>query len=401
MKKTSFDTIFLIEDICRKKVRDRAFISEATDKAVEEFGVPRDKVSDVLSLRQRANENDLFLLFILVSVLAPKELHYYFTDAEIKTWSKEKYNTDTFSFPIDFEVIPVSDDQWIGKTSVKQLMELRDAHLIRYNENTQRTLKRVVRDGEETYRISISRKAVDGIKESFTKRNYIPNTITLNIPRTANFSYNKRKSILRVESTDYFDILDGYHRYLAMSNLYTADPDFDYEMELRLVCYPEDKAKQFIWQEDQKTKMRRVDVALLNKENPENQVVKYLESEIPFSGNLGRNNMPVDSAVLAKAIGLICFDKKNAGRDAVLDTEEGLLGAIKKLERKDRNIFDHRWSNGEIFAFVAAYAAGAVESFTKLKSFAEKNKLFLTTRTIKSSDVIKLKKEAEKCSTQS
>jgi len=46
-------------------------------------------------------------------------------------------------------------------------MKLREAQKIYYNTNTQRTLQRIVENGQESYRIMLNRTAVQEIKTAY------------------------------------------------------------------------------------------------------------------------------------------------------------------------------------------------------------------------------------------
>lgn len=350
MKKSPFDLIFLIQNMCKERLTDKEFFRDMVQKANTEYDIPVDIMSDILSLRKTPDENNTFLLFLILKTLNENSIPAYFTKAEIKAWENEKYHKEEFSLPIKFDVVQISGDQWVGKTSVKQLMELRDAHFIRYNEKTQRTLRRITRNGEESFEIAINKKAVKEIADSLKNGTYIPNIITLNIPEDAAFKYSEKKNELKIEKASYIDILDGYHRYLAMSSLFIADPSFDYPMEIRLVSYPEEKAKQFIWQEDQKTKMRKVDSDFLNQESSANIFVDLLGDVNPFKKNIGRNNEIINGAYLAKVVSY--FIKNKEERGALVSKRNDFVECAKELEGRDNNLFSDRWTNQKIVAFV-------------------------------------------------
>ncbi len=52
-------------------------------------------------------------------------------------------------------------------------------------------------------------------------------------------------------------------------------------MEIRIVSFTEEKAKQFIYQKDQKTKMKQIDSAAMNQYSPAN-TVKAIRALNPF-----------------------------------------------------------------------------------------------------------------------
>ena len=110
---------------------------------------------------------------------------------------------------------------------------------------------------------------------------------------TLHFSRQKHPTIM--------DILDGYHRYISMSEIVREDPTFDYPMMIQIVSFSEEKARQFIFQEDQKTQMKKVDSAAMNQYNPANTAVAKLNTD-PNSnlrGEIVKTTGKIDPSFLA------------------------------------------------------------------------------------------------------
>lgn len=126
--------------------------------------------------------------------------------------------------------------------------------MINYNVNAQRTMQRVIKGDKELYRITLNKHAVNSIRRSFESGEFIPNTITLNIPEDPEneFYYNEKNSELVIKNINHFDISDGYHRYVAACQAYDQNDKFNYPLEIRIVSFDNDKVKKFIFQEDQK-----------------------------------------------------------------------------------------------------------------------------------------------------
>ena len=154
---------------------------------LSEYNIPIDVSTDVLTTRVDVCDASTPLLYALLMTIDKNKSSLYFTHTIFNTTNgfKEsslsrdeiqkcfdaakdkdiKYEHVAFSynaekqvlketkpsFPIKWDMVEVSDDQWIGKITVQDLMKLRDARLIKYNENTQRTLKRVINNGFEYY----------------------------------------------------------------------------------------------------------------------------------------------------------------------------------------------------------------------------------------------------------
>lgn len=315
------------------------------------FGIEEKIGNDIMSMRRQVQTVDDRILFAVASVTNPESIAIYFTPKEIKDYSK-KQKEKKFSFPIKWEMIQIADDQYVGKISVRELIQLRDAQLIHYNENAQRVMKKVAEGNDIIYQISINRPAVNGIKKSFLNNTYIPNTITLNIPTDEEFIYDG--SELVINKLDHFDILDGYHRYIAMSEIYNINSDFDYDMELRIVAYPDEKARQFIWQEDQKTKMKKMDSESFNQNSYANQLVSLL-NETPLLRGLFDIHGNINPALAGRMISITIFGQnKKYTRKELLDAKKYIADCFNELVTDYPNILDSEWNSKYVVSFFYA-----------------------------------------------
>jgi len=55
-----------------------------------------------------------------------------------------------------------------------------------------------------------------------------------------------------------FNLIDGYHRTLAMSEIHQFNAEFNLPMELRIVSFTRSEAEAFVFKQDQKTLMKKV-----------------------------------------------------------------------------------------------------------------------------------------------
>lgn len=282
-------------DYLRSKCNGLVFNQEKLNTIITEIesenNVPTGIVMDIIAGRTNMEEDNEFLLFLICNKINPEKTKEFFTENEINYYRSQQYERNEFEFPLDIQCIQVASDQWIGAADVNFLIELRKAQLINYNTNAQRTMQRVVRGNREVYKISLNAKALKEIKTSLAQGNFIPNTITLNMPETTDWTYDAKRNMLTINQLSAFDISDGYHRYVAMCQLKETNPEFNYPIELRVVSFPDDKVKQFIYQEDQKTKMRKIDSASMNMSSPANIVLERLNADTLFDlkGKILRN----------------------------------------------------------------------------------------------------------------
>ena len=261
------------------------------------------------------------------------KLSTFYVDKEIKTYKEAKYKVDKLKFPIRFKMIQVVDDQWIGVIDFKMLMKLRAAQMINYNENAQRTMTKIIRGEKESYKITLIEKSVESIKEEYEDSTYIPTPITLTIPEeaAADFYYNEDTCELVIKSLDSFDITDGYHRYIAACRACDQNPDFNYQMELRISNWSESKARRFVHQEDQKNKMKKIDSQSYDTLNDVNVVVTKVNTTptCNLRGLINNNEGIVNFAQMADLVNDFYFAGK--GRISNVQKKQISLSAVKEL----------------------------------------------------------------------
>lgn len=348
----------------------RREIQKLNKEAVSKYGIPQKIVDDYTAKRKDLTDASPFVLFILTDVLlGQKKLVEYFTPIEIKSLSKEKWNTETLEFPLRFSVRRITDDQYVGGTSVKELMLFRDAQFINYNENAQRTMQHIVKGDVEYYKIALNKNAVNAIVESFDNDVYIPNTITLNIPEDASYDYDEKKQILIIHEAKYLDILDGYHRYVAMSMKHNEDPDWDRPMELRIVQFDESKARRFIWQEDQKTKMRKIDSESMNSNKVANRIVERINGDNRFIlyGKISRNKGIINAAYFGNIIERIYLKgiKKSEEFKAMKTIANQLIQTIEDFTDMYPQYLSRSWTKHEIYMMCYEAKFGNLKNFSK------------------------------------
>ena len=327
-----------LEQQCDKIVIDNDLCKSIYTYANETYGIPKGIISDLVSKRKSMSEENEFVLFILFDSMNNiikdgrkiQSVDNFYTMQEAQYYRKNKYETGNIKFPLVFKMLQIEEDQWIGKIDIKTLMQLRQAQMINYNINAQRTMQKVVRGDRESYKITLNQKAVDAISSSYKNNTFIPNTITLNIPMEidSNFYYDEESCSLVIKSLDHFDVTDGYHRYIAACQIADLDENFNYSMELRIVNFTEDKAKQFIFQEDQKTKMRKIDSDSMNMNNAANIVVERLNGNVRFNlkGLIARNEGIISFGEFAELVNYFYF--KGIGKEKEKIT---IIKAISEL----------------------------------------------------------------------
>lgn len=294
---------------------DKQKQEEFLDYANGKFGMMRGDAMDYVTQRMDLSGATPFTLFIIAtSVDHVGHTHItetIFTPDEIQRFSNDEIEYEEIKFPLRIKCVPVSPDQWIGAVDVQFLMRLRDAQLITYNDNAQRTMTKRVRRGNSTYVITVNESAVKQIMSAFQNGFYIPNTITLNLHQDeTDYTYNESAGELVIYSLqNNFDISDGFHRFVALSRIHEGNHDFNYPLELRITKFSNERVKQFIYQEDQKTKMSKRDSDSMNMNFPPNVLTERLNSDIYFNwhGQISRNDGLVNFGDFAECVNYFMF----------------------------------------------------------------------------------------------
>lgn len=328
------DLYNLIMEKCIGKRIVTEYAQSVVKKLNEKYKMPYIKAADIISLRVDLNMLSEFELFCVYDILDPNRIPHLYTDVEIKKYSSSTFESDKIYLPLKIKMIQIAEDQYIGRISARELKSWGDAGFINYNQNTQRTMQHIIRGDREYYQITLNKSAVEDISQLMDKGVYISDDVTLNIPDDDDvvFSYNKDTMELTIKKIKAFDIIDGYHRYVSIIKECNLNSEFDYPMELRITNYPESKAQQFIWQKDQKTKMKKVDSDTLNQEKLSNRVIARLNNDSTsiLYHQLDRNNDMIPVGVFSIAIDKIFFSKRIKEEDKNQEVRKA-AGIIKDV----------------------------------------------------------------------
>ena len=306
-----------LEKQCELIVFNTELCTKIREYMYEKYNIPTGTTMDMIARSILGSQTE-FVLFCLVDGIdyANETNHKkeFFTELEIKQFLSERLETENIKFPIKIKCIQVSSDQWVGATDTKFFMELRKAQLIKYNANAQRVMKRIIKGESILFKLVPNKMAIKSIRNLLQKGLYIPTTITLNIPydSDASFYYDEKEKELVIKDIETFDISDGYHRFLAMCEENDADDKFNYPMEIRIINFTDEKARQFIFQEDQKTKMAKANSNSMNMNRPSNNVIDRL-NEMPtfeFKGQIGLNDGTINYSALSDIIEYFYFNTR-------------------------------------------------------------------------------------------
>ena len=328
----------------------------------DKFNIAPDVVNDLFVLRKDTKELSNFELFAILWFLDRDNLSKWYTQEEISQFSSTKEESKEIKLPLELEMVQISDNQWIGKTSLQQLMGFRNSHMINYRENAQRVFRVVKSAGIETLRISINNKAVEEITEALKNNRYIPDDITLNMPEEGSkFRYENGKLTISELPGGKFDITDGYHRYLAMCAIYNVDKSFDYPMELRITNFDLATCQQMIFQKDQKTQMKKEDSATFDQYDMGNQIVNALmkDTNCNVYNLIGRSNANINMGLLSALITkyyVPTYVKKEEEAILRVKVKKDLVTKFNILTDHNTDLLAEKWSSKLLHVSIAVFA---------------------------------------------
>ena len=315
-----------------------------------------------------------------------------FTDKEIQKYSKSKFeNITEIIYPITFKVLKISDDQWLSTISSKKLFELYKNQIINYNKNTQRPLKEVTKHGIKTYKINKNKQSVNAIKEDLKKGLFIPNCLTFNInmDNPSNEYYVDEENGELVLENGQFDLIDGFHRYSAITELLLENPDIEFNFGIWIMNFDENKSCRFIAQEDKRNKINKTytkSLDALNGDNFSSRIVQVLNenNNSPFKGKLTRyndSNINYDDVVITINDNFKCSTRMEANR-----LSENIIKSFEILE--DDNIDITNLNSNEIIVSLVGISlllSNEIEDKTfvsKVKTYINSNNTLNTNRKI-------------------
>lgn len=237
---------------------------DAIKKRLLENDVFEGETSNLIINPENVKNVDIRLLCLLTKAIQD-ELGYqtinvddYFTKSEIKDslqyTSLLDYASNGSQLPLErSEVISYDSSTFMTKMSVQTINELLQGGDLYYNFDTQRESKYVERKNKVIRVPKVNKKAVREIAQHLLNGTLIKTTLVFNAaPNTSDegeeLIYNSRKNVLMITEGTRLDILDGYHRTLAIQQALLTKPDLDFDFPVLITNYSTKKAQMYIGQ---------------------------------------------------------------------------------------------------------------------------------------------------------
>lgn len=352
----------LFKDIMSRRDRRNLY-----DDVNNKFNLPYDTIEQMVTFKRDIREFTTFEVFAVVWFADRDSLKKYFTVDEIKYLSEQKVETETIQLPLTFtNMVEIAPDQWIGKITLQQIIKMRNARLINYEEGEQRAFRRMKSGNIEIWRPFVSNRNVKEIKASMEAGTYIPDPITLNMPEGSQYSFENNTLTVFSLPKGMFNLDDGYHRYLAMIMINNFDKTFDYPMELRIVNFSNAKANNFIFQQDQKTPMKKVMSDSYDQNAVANKVIARLKEDPSCNVQtmIGRNDAKINEAVLSKLIKHFFVNqhvKKEDEMAHVISIKNDLRRKFNALTEQDARFFNG-YTDALLFVTMYVFASDILEA---------------------------------------
>lgn len=276
---------------------------------------------------------ELYKLKDITFSLEKLNVDKYFNENQKVNFEQKYINSPLFGDIIISDWLKVNYDQYIVTVPISEVIKWRDSRRIKYNERTQRemTVKEV--DGVIVKKITLNKIARKEIESLMKKNEFISNALTLNInPDHHNPPFIEDGNLV-IPGDSEIDIADGFHRYLAMTEVKDNNPEWEFNCVFFITIFNEAKSNRFIWQEDHKTHLKAAQRETMNKSDDLNYWLNRLNESDDFhlKGRLSSEDLYVISK---------CIRKYFQTKDFVFDKdhrENGLY--IKNMLEKNINTF--------------------------------------------------------------
>lgn len=323
------------------------------------YNIPRGIITDIPTKRVEETEatKSSFVMFGIIDALDDMQKtnikQKFFTEIELREFPEMKFQEEKLTFPWRVPMIQVAEDQWIGSIDMDTLNLLRNASMIKYNPDTQRALKKIINGDDIQYEINVHESVVKEVQKFYHDFKYIPNTLSLNMGENSNedFYYDDNAKELVIEQLDHFDMSDGYHRYYGACREKDQNPDFNTTFELRVTHFDATKARQFIFQEDLKTHLSKIESAGMNMNAPENLICERLNKDITcnFIGKIDRNKGTINLSEFAMIIrGYYLKNRRNVKQFEIASLAKEISQQLNIISDEYPEYIDKRWNFWEL-----------------------------------------------------
>lgn len=232
----------------------------------------------------------------------------YLTDIEMERVINHKITIeqDVFEYPVVFEDVRyVAPDMCTTVLSAQFIAKLGRSNMLNYEFETQRDAKIIETEKGIIQTPNINPQSIIEISEELITDEFIPNTLTFNIPlrNSDNFKYDaKTKKWILLKGK--LNIIDGYHRYRGIVAA-LSKKNINYNFEVRLANFDDDKARKFIVQEDKRNPISKEYIKSIDNADLTTQLISQLNQN---NRSELKGKITTDRTTIQSGYALVSFD---------------------------------------------------------------------------------------------
>jgi hypothetical protein len=211
--------------------------------------------------------------------------------------SVEKYKferQEQLSYPLQYErTLSGSEKDYVTKLSYQLIAKHFNDGIWTYNFLTQRNpVKKVRADGSIKLEPKVNKRSVKEIKNLILEGKFLPDTpITINVLYDGEdeLFYDEDNWTLIIESASEIDILDGYHRILAVVEAVEENPNIEGYLYVSIRNYDLETARFYLGQHNSFNTFDKTHVRRLKSLELSDKIVEDVVSKSVLKGRLAPN----------------------------------------------------------------------------------------------------------------
>jgi hypothetical protein len=264
---------------------------------------------NLINFPENVKEIDLRLLCLLTEEVfkVTKDIDIdpklFFTEIEIKESYKYSHQqSETLGFPLAFpNTTIVGNEAYLTSLSIKTIKKLLDNQLLKYNFENQREAKVVKRNDVITLSPTVNKHNIKEITEHLKNGTLVPTILVFNASvgtssEDEELVYDSKKMELVINRDTDLEILDGYHRCVALNNALEMYPDLEFNFGVLITNYSLNKSKSYQAQIAKAHPISQTRVMELEAKRYSDTVVQQLREESDLKGRISQTSRTHTSA---------------------------------------------------------------------------------------------------------
>ncbi len=331
---------FEIEEVLRsvfsELIKNKEQFKEIDDILSDKYNIQRGRINEINAnpdiISNFSKEELGVIISTIYSIVKDERINpkNFYSQDEIRKFSKIDYEEETLSFPYTIEnVLRSSPSDYICVMSYKELVGWFHSKMITYNFECQRLpVEKMMKKGKVSIKPKTVIRSVRAIADRMLANEFSTDTIILNILINGedHIEYNDRGDLTIFEGTE-VDIIDGWHRLQAMVLVLEEQPDFVNNMNVSIKHYTLKKAQEALGQ--------------FNTVNPFDKVLAKHYSQKGHPRSIVKKLM--DNSDLKNKVSLKMTVSKKLGKLTNVDVLSTFIGVLFNIDNdlEEEIIYEH------------------------------------------------------------